>query len=160
MSAPDIPSSYTITQRFDTPISIGTTLGGGVRTELAGGIRTELAGGMRSELAGGVSMTLLGDPARPVATKMDVAMTMTNLPEFKLQDIFDLIAALKKMNMRVRMPVSLNFGISVFPFNLFGVDVVQFSLCGEPQVIVDDYVPNAYERCAVDCEPCTPCTSA
>jgi hypothetical protein len=146
MSAPDIPTSYTITQRFDTPISVGTTLGGGVRTELAGG--------MRSELAGGVSMTLLGDPARPVATKMDVAMTMTNMPQLKLQDLFDLIAALKKMNMRMRIPVSLNFGISVFPFNLFGVDVVQFSICGEPQVILDDYVPNAYERCAVACDPC------
>jgi len=79
MSAPDIPSSYTITQRFETPISIGTTLGGGVRTEMAGGIRTELAGGMRSELAGGVSMTLLGDPARPVATKMDVASAIRKM---------------------------------------------------------------------------------
>jgi hypothetical protein len=58
------------------------------------------------------------------------------------------------MNMRMRMPVNLNFGVSVFPFNLFGVDVVQFSICGEPQVILDDYVPNAYERCAVACEPC------
>ncbi|WP_205479492.1 hypothetical protein [Sphingomonas arenae] len=154
MSAPDIPSSYTITQRFDTPINIGTTLGGGMRTELAGGMRTELAGGMRSELAGGVVMTLLGDPAKPVATKMDVSMTMTNLPEFKLQDIFDLVAALKKMSMRMRMPISLNFGMTVFPFNLFGVDVVQFSICGEPQVILDDYKPNAYERCAVECEPC------
>jgi hypothetical protein len=148
MSAPDIPSSYTITQRFDTPIAIGTTLAGGMRTELAGGVRTEVAGG--------VSMTLLGDPAHPVATKMDVAVTMTNLPQFKLEDIFGLIAALKKMSMRVQMPVNLNFGVSVFPFNLFGVDVIQFSLCGEPQVIIDDYIPNAYERCAVTCEPCDP----
>ena len=146
MSAPDIPTNYTITQHIPNPISIGTTLGGGMRTELAGGIR--------SEMAGGVSMTLLGDPARPVATKMDVAMTMTNLPQFKLGDIFDLIAAMKKMSMRIRMPVQLNLGVSVFPFNLFGVDVVQLSVCGEPQVIVDDYKPNAYERCAVACEPC------
>lgn len=149
MSAPDIPSSYTITQRFDTPISIGTTLAGGVKTELAGGIRTELAGG--------VSMTLLGDPARPVATKMDVAMTLTNLPHFSIQDIKDLIAEAKRMRVRMRMPVQLDFGISVFPFNLFGVDVLQFSLCGEPQIILDDYVPNAYERCAVECDPCDPC---
>lgn len=146
MSAPEIPENYTITQRFETPISIGTTLAGGMRTELAGGIRTEMAGGM--------SMTLLGDPARPVATKMDVAMKMTNLPEFKLEDIFALIRTMKETKMRMRMPVNLNFGISVFPFNLFGVDVVQFSICGEPQVIIDDYVPNAYERCAVECEPC------
>jgi hypothetical protein len=154
MSAPDIPQEYTIHQRFDTPINIGTTLGGGVRTELAGGMRTELAGGLRTEMAGGVSMTLLGDPARPVATKMDVAVEMTNLPKFSMGDILDLIAAVKKTTMRVRMPVQMNFGMSVFPFNLFGVDVVQFSICGEPQVIVDDYVPNAYERCDVDCEPC------
>jgi len=146
MSAPDIPNDYTIRQKFETPINIGTTLGGGVRTELAGGVRTEMAGG--------VSMTLLGDPARPVATKMDVAVEMTNLPRFSMGDILDLIAAMKKTSMRVRMPVQMNFGMSVFPFNLFGVDVVQFSICGEPQVIVGDYVPNAYERCDIDCEPC------
>jgi hypothetical protein len=146
MSAPDIPDEYTIHQRFDTPINIGTTLSGGVRTELAGGLRTEMAGG--------VSMTLLGDPARPVSTKMDVAVEMTNLPKFSMGDILNLIAAMKKTSMRVRMPVQMNFGMSLFPFNLFGVDVVQFSICGEPQVIVDDYVPNAYERCDVVCEPC------
>jgi len=152
MSAPDIPTTYHIHQNFDTPIGIGTTLAGGVRTELAGGMRTELAGGMRTELAGGVSMTLLGDPGKPVGAKVDVAMTLKNLPEFTIGDIFKLIDATKKT--RMRMPVQMNFGVSVFPFNLFGVDVLQFSICGEPQIIVDDYVPNAYERCAVACEPC------
>lgn len=154
MSAPDIPTTYHIHQNIDTPIAIGTTLAGGMETALSGGIRTELAGGIRTEMAGGVSMTLLGDPQKPIATKMDVGMTMHNLPTFQMQDFFDLIAAMKKTSMRIRMPVQLNFGISVFPFNLFGVDVVQFKVCGEPQVIIDDYVPNAYERCAVDCEPC------
>lgn len=146
MSAPDIPSNYTITQRFETPISIGTTLAGGVRTELAGGVRTEMAGGM--------SVTLLGNENQPITTKMDVAMLMRNFPILSKQDIIDLIDAAKKMKTRIRMPVQLGFGISVFPFNLFGIDVVQFKICGEPQVIIDDYVPNAYERCAVDCEPC------
>ncbi|MXP42843.1 hypothetical protein [Allopontixanthobacter sediminis] len=153
MSAPDIPTNYTITQTIN-PLSIGTTLAGGMRTELAGGMRTELAGGIRTEMAGGVSVTLLGDENKPIATKMDVGMTMRNLPNFDKQDIFDLIAALKEMKTRVRMPVDLSFGLSVFPLNLFNVNVLQFRICGEPQVIVDDYVPNAYERCATECEPC------
>jgi hypothetical protein len=160
MSAPDIPTGYTITQHIPNPVVLDTSidgdlrteLAGGVRTELAGGVRTELAGGVRTELAGGVSMTLLGDPARPIAARMNVEMELANLPRFTLGDIQELMAQMKRT--RVRMPINLNFGMSVFPFNLFGIDVVQFSLCGEPQLIVDDYVPNAYERCEVECEPC------
>ncbi|WP_155006295.1 hypothetical protein [Sphingomonas hengshuiensis] len=99
-------------------------------------------------MSGGVSVELVGDPANPVTTQMGVTMRMANMPDFSLDDIFRL------MRRRIRMPVNLHFGLSIFPFNLYGVDVVQFSICGEPQVILDDYVPNAYERCAVECEPC------
>jgi hypothetical protein len=128
MSAPSIPSSYTITQKFPDPISVGTTM------------------------AGGVAMQLIGDPNRPIGTNVDMAMQIKNLPNFSLADIKDLIAELKKMKMRMRMPIQLDFGMSVFPLNLWGINVIQFSICGEPQVIVDDYKPNAYERCEVDCD--------
>jgi hypothetical protein len=158
MSAPDIPTRYTITQKIPDPIELDTSLdadlrtelAGGVRTELAGGVRTELAGGVRTELGGGVAMTLLGDPARPIAANMNI--NMENMPRLTLADIQALLAQMKRT--RVQMPINLNFGLSIFPFNLFGIDVLQFSLCGEPQIIVDDYVPNAYERCEVTCEPC------
>lgn len=119
-----------------------------ISTAMSGGMRTELAGGVRTELAGGVEIELIGDPNRPVTTRMDVGMTMTNLPTFPLA-FFE-----RLLRRRIRMPVNLRFGMSVFPFNLYGVDVIQFSICGEPQVIMDDYVPNAYERCAAECEPC------
>lgn len=154
MSAPDIPSSYHITQHFPDTIEMGTAISGGIKTELAGGVKTEMAGGIRTEMAGGMSITLLGSEKDPVAAKMRVAMMMENFPVLSKQDIIDLIETAKKMKTRIRMPVQLGFGISVFPFNLFGIDVVQFKICGEPQVIIDDYLPNAYERCAVDCEPC------
>jgi hypothetical protein len=144
MSAPDIPTGYTITQLIPNPVVLDTSMDADIRTELLGGVRTELAGG--------VSMTLVGDPNRPIAARMNVDLEMVNLPRMTLADIQDLMAQMKRT--RVRLPINLNFGLSVFPFNLFGIDVVQFSLCGEPQVIVDDYVPNAYERCEVECEPC------
>ncbi len=120
----------------------------------------------------GVTMTLLGDAAKPVsaaitvrgdkanplamAVAMDATMQLKNLPNFTVKDIENLLDRMKP-RMRVRMPFHFNFGVSVFPLNLFGVDALQFSVCGEPQVIVQDYVPNAYERCEVDCDPCDPC---
>ena len=132
MSAPSIPNPWTIHQN----------LGGGMA------ISTAMSGGIRTELAGGVEIELIGDPNRPVTTRMAVSMTMANLPTFPLS-FFE-----RLLRRRIRMPINLRFGMSVFPFNLYGVDVIQFSICGEPQVIMDDYVPNAYERCAVECEPC------
>jgi hypothetical protein len=132
MSSPSIPNPWTINQN----------LGGGMA------ISTAMSGGIRTELAGGVEIELIGDPNRPVTTRMAMAMTMTNLPTFPLS-FFE-----RLLRRRIRMPVNLRFGMSVFPFNLYGVDVIQFSICGEPQVIMDDYIPNAYERCAVECEPC------
>lgn len=128
MSMPSIPNPMTIRQEFPTPINVGTTM------------------------AGGVAMQLIGDPNRPIGTNVDMAMQIKNLPNFSLADIKDLIVELKKMKMRMRMPIQLDFGMSVFPLNLWGINVVQFSICGEPQVIVDDYKPNAYERCEIDCD--------
>ena len=130
MSAPSIPSSYSITQSFATPIN------------------------MNSAVSGGVSMMLLGDDNQPITTNMNASMRIENLPDFKMEDFFALIRALKEMKVRVQMPINMNFGVSVFPFSLFGVDVLQFSICGEPQIIIDDYKPNAYERCEVSCESC------
>lgn len=162
MSAPDIPSSYTITTQGNParPITVDMTTGGGERP-LA--VNTTMTGTLNTTMNGTVSMrldpmavttTILGDPDRPVATRMDVALDMRNMPHLTLNDLFDLIKALKKPNMRMTMPVEMNFGISVFPLTLLGLDALTFSVCGQQQLILDEYVPNAYERCEVDCPPC------
>jgi hypothetical protein len=130
MSAPSIPNAFTITQEIPHPINLSSTM------------------------AGGVSMMLIGDETKPLSTRLAAEVRIQNLPNLTMDDFYGLIRALKQTKIRMRMPVNLNFGLSVFPFNLWGIDVVQFSICGEPQVIIDDYKPNAFERCEVGCEPC------
>jgi hypothetical protein len=93
---------------------------------------------------------LIGDPQRPVSAKVGLAVMLENLPILSREDVFRILKR------RIRLPFNFRFGVSVFPLNLFGVDAVQVSICGEPQLITDDYVPNAYERCEVECEPCQP----
>ena len=93
---------------------------------------------------------LIGDPERPVTAKVGLSMLLENFPIVSKEDMWRLLKR------RIRLPLNFRFGMSVFPLNLFGVDAVQFSLCGEPQLILDDYVPNAYERCEAECEPCQP----
>jgi hypothetical protein len=148
MSAPDIPNKYTITTNADADVN--TTIGGTItaNTNLGGSVTAN------TNLAGSLTMTVLGDAAKPVAAKMDATVDVKNLPHFTMADFLSLIDTLKKPDLRARFPVQLNFGISVFPLNLFGIDALQFSICGEPQVILQPYVPNAYERCEVDCQPC------
>lgn len=147
MSAPDIPDKYTITNIADADVN--TTIGGEItaNTNLGGSITAN------TNLGGSLTMTVLGDAAKPIATKIDASVDMKNLPHFTMADIMALIDALKTPDLRARFPVQLNFGISVFPLNLFGIDALQFSVCGEPQVILQPYVPNAFERCEVDCLP-------
>jgi hypothetical protein len=91
---------------------------------------------------------LIGDPQRPVTAKVGLSVLLENLPVLTRDDVF------RMLRRRIRLPFNFRFGVSVFPLNLFGVDALQVSLCGEPQLITDDYVPNAYERCEVECEPC------
>jgi hypothetical protein len=119
----------------------------GLETSLDANLTTNL------NLAGGVSLTVLGDAEKPIAAKIDASVDMKNLPHFTVPDLLSLIKEVKRLDIRACFPVNFKFGISVFPLNLFGVDAVQFSVCGEPQVILQPYVPNAYERCEVECEP-------
>jgi hypothetical protein len=148
MSAPDIPTNYHITTVADADVN--TTLGGTVtaNTNLGGSITAN------TNLGGSLTMTVLGDANKPIAAKVDANLDIKNMPHFTMADLLALIESLKNPNLRARFPVQLNFGISVFPLNLLGIDAVQFSICGEPQVILQPYVPNAFERCEVDCEPC------
>lgn len=140
MSGPDIPSTYTFKIKTDPDIDMNTTVGGTLNTT-----------GSVSMSIDPVTTIMKGDPDQPVTTRSDVAMDLKNFPRLTLQDVYDLIDATRP-RIRVRAPVQLNFGLSVFPLSLLGVDALTFSICGEPQLIVQDYVPNAYERCEVDCE--------
>ena len=45
-------------------------------------------------------------------------------------------------DVRAHLPAHYNLGISVF-----GVEVINFSLCGESQVITEKYVPRRMELC-------------
>lgn len=45
-------------------------------------------------------------------------------------------------DVRAHLPAHYNLGISIF-----GVEVVNFSLCGESQVITEKYVPRRMELC-------------
>ncbi|HHM05305.1 MAG TPA: hypothetical protein ENJ19_06130 [Gammaproteobacteria bacterium] len=156
MSAPDIPSNYLVRMTTEPDMDINTNINGTVNTNLNGTMSTD--GTVRMTIDDvNTTMTLKGDPGHPVAMTTDVAMDIKNMPHLTRQDLFDLIAALKKPNMRLRMPVQMNFGVSVFPLNLLGLEALSFSICGEPQLILDEYRPNAYERCEVECEPCDPC---
>lgn len=128
--------------------------------DLSGGVSVSLLGDKEKPVAGQVTllgdvnkpvavrMELIGDPNKPVAAKVDASLRLANLPNFSREDVFALLRR------RVRMPFNLNFGVSVFPLNLFGVDALQFSLCGEPQIILDDYVPPPDDCCVAECDPC------
>lgn len=45
-------------------------------------------------------------------------------------------------DVRAHLPAHYNLGISIF-----GVEVINFSLCGEAQVITEKYVPRRMELC-------------
>ncbi|MFL6200157.1 MAG: hypothetical protein ACJ76J_13340 [Thermoanaerobaculia bacterium] len=97
---------------------------------------------------------IIGDPKSPVAATADLGVDLKNLPHLSFDNLLELIETVKKLDIRLCLPLHLSFGISVFPLSLLGLDAVTFSICGETQFIAKKYVPNAYERCEVECEPC------
>jgi hypothetical protein len=102
---------------------------------------------------------LKGDRNAPISTFSQ--FELLNLPRFTFDQIVELVETLKTPNLRIQFPIDLNFAFSIFPLTLFGVDAVNFKICGEPQIILHEYIPNAFERCEVDCEsdPCHPCNT-
>lgn len=104
-----------------------------------------------------LTATLRGDPQAPISTFSQ--FELLNFPRFTFDQIIELIETLKTPNLRIQFPVDINFAFSIFPLTLFGIDLMNFKICGEPQIILHKYIPNAFERCEVDCEPdhCQPC---
>jgi hypothetical protein len=75
----------------------------------------------------------------------DSKVEILNLPRFTLQDIKDM------MKVRVRIP-----NYSQVCFKLLGQEFFTICMNGESQVITEPYVPNALERCEIEC--CEPDT--
>jgi hypothetical protein len=122
MSAPDIPTEYTIHIENVNDDLLGNirikevqpiTLQGGVTP-----IKTE------SKLEGGTN---------PIKT--DSSISVMKLPQIDLQ--FGMRPT------RVHLPVDLKFCVS-----LLGMPLVSFDVCGESMVIVEDYKPHRTELCA------------
>jgi hypothetical protein len=135
MSAPDIPTEYTIhVENVDNDLLSNirimevqpVTLQGGataIKTEskMEGGtnpIKTE------SKIEGGTN---------PIKT--DSSISIMKLPQIDLQ--------LGMRPTRVHMPIGLKFCVS-----LLGLPLVSFDVCGESMVIVEDYTPHRTELCA------------
>jgi hypothetical protein len=96
-----------------------------------------------------LTTTLKGDPNAPIATTFE----LLNLPRLSFEQWLLLIKTILTPKVRVHYPVNLNFAVSVFPLNVLGYDALTFSVCGEQQIITEEFVPNRFERCDVDCEP-------
>ena len=101
-----------------------------------------------------VSATLKGDPKAPITANAGIDLDLRNLPHLTFDQITELIRTVTLAKSRIRFPVNMNFGVSVFPLTLLGVDALSFSVCGEPAVIRDDCVPDCEEPCVeVDDRP-------
>jgi hypothetical protein len=135
MSAPDIPTEYTVHIENVNDDLLGNirikevqpfTLQGGVtaiksESKMEGGtnpIKTE------SKIEGGAN-----------SIKTDSSISVMKLPQIDLQ--FGMRPT------RVHMPVGLKFCVS-----LLGLPLVSFDVCGESMVIVEDYKPHRTELCA------------
>lgn len=147
MGSPTIPDDYKI--HFPDGIGVDTHLDGNLTTNLggtltlAGGITTTNSAKLTGDPAQPIATLLIGDPTKPVAT--DSKVELLNLPRFTLQDIKDM------MKVRVRIP-----NYSQVCFKLLGQEIFSICINGEGQVITEPYVPNAAERCEVEC--CEPDT--
>lgn len=122
MSAPDIPTEYTIhIENVDNDLLSNIRIMEVQPVTLQGGataIKTE------SKVEGGTN---------PIKT--DSSISIMKLPQIDLQ--------LGMRPTRVHMPVGLKFCVS-----LLGLPLVSFDVCGESMVIVEDYTPHRTELCA------------
>lgn len=90
-----------------------------------------------------ITTTIQGNRNEPVATEIE----LLNLPRLSKQDIKDLLTP----EIRMRMP-----NYNQLCFKLLGVELFSICTSGESQIITEPYVPNAYERCEMQC--CEPDT--
>ena len=138
MSAPSIPNKYWLYPHMSGGLALDTNLDGTVNTNVNGTVNSNVNASLSGDPARPIATLIIGDPARPVAT--DSKVEVLNLPRFTLQDIKDM------MKVRVSIP-----NYSQVCFKLMGVELFSVCMNGEAQVITEPYVPNAMEKCEVDC---------
>lgn len=145
MSAPSIPQHYWLFPQVSGTMGLDTNLEGTVtaNTNLNGQLNTNVNATVGSEPDRPLATLLIGDNKRPIST--DSKVEILNLPRFTLQDIKDM------MKIRTRIP-----NYSQVCFKLFGQELFSICVNGEAQVITEPYIPNALERCEIEC--CEPDT--
>lgn len=96
-----------------------------------------------------VNAKMTGDPKEPITTQIQggdkpIATTfeLLNIPRLSLDDIKDLMTP----KLRIEMP-----NYEQLCFSLFGIEIFKLCLSGEFQTITQEYVPNRFERCDIDC---------
>ena len=142
----DLGGSITIDT---TLIETSTKLTGDVNQPIATRITGDAANPIATLITGDsnkpvtVTTNLQGNPEKPIATSVE----MLNFPRLTLGDIKDLATP----KIRVRIP-----NYTQLCFKLLGTEIFSICLAGEAQTITEPYVPNAHERCEVQC--CEPDT--
>jgi hypothetical protein len=132
---PNLPIASLITGDASKPVA--TRISG----DAANPIATLITGDANKPVT--ITTNLQGNSAKPVATTVE----LLNLPRFTLNDIKDL--AIPKI--RVRVP-----NYTEFCFKLLGTEIFSFCMAGEAQAITEPYIPNAHEKCEIQC--CEPDT--
>jgi hypothetical protein len=100
-----------------------------------------------------VAATLKGDPGAPITANAGLTVDLKNLPHLTFEQITELVRTVTMARSRIRFPVNVNLGLSVFPLTLLGIDALTFTVCGEPAIIRDDCVPDCEEPCAEGDDP-------
>lgn len=119
MSAPDIPSNYTINST--------TTVGGALDLDLDN---------IRIKEVAPITLTskLTSD------SKVDMGLDDIRIKELPRIDLH-VETAMKPT--RIHFPVNLRFGLCTL-----GIELLAFCVCGESMVVIEDYVPHKTEVCA------------
>jgi hypothetical protein len=120
MSAPKIPTNYTITST--------ATLGGALDLDLDNIRIKEVA-----------PINLTSNSKLTSDSKVDMGLNDIRIKELPRIDL-NLQAAMKPT--RVHFPVNLRFGLCAM-----GIELLAFCVCGESMVVVEDYVPHKTEVC-------------
>jgi hypothetical protein len=129
MSAPDIPTNYTVT----SAVTIDSLDAG------LDNIRIKEIGPVGLTSTSTLTSTNTLNSTSTVTSDSKVDLGLDNIQIKELPKI-DLQLAMKPT--RVHFPVNLRFGMSSL-----GMELLTFSVCGESMVVIEDYVPHKTEIC-------------
>lgn len=129
MSAPDIPTNYTVTSAV-TIDSLDAGLDN-IRIKEIGAVGLTSTNTLTSTNSVTSTSSLTSD------SKVDLGLDNIRIKELPR---IDLQVAMKPT--RIHFPVNLRFGVSSL-----GMELLTFSVCGESMVVIEDYVPHKTEVC-------------